>query len=161
MWVENRLWCDRCRRMTESGHWGRTRTSSVQCRWYRSGQIARTARTFNSQCDQLLCRWKTFVTVLDVLSFRCHSWQYLARWARSAVHSILEKVSAWRALQPAAMALTGRSLVYMLNNVRAKREPWGKPFTCLRQKLTSSPIWTWKRCSSSCTVWTHQGYDLR
>ena len=43
-WLENRLWCDRCRRMTESSHSGRTRTSSVQCRWYRSGQTARTAR---------------------------------------------------------------------------------------------------------------------
>ena len=43
-WLENRLWCDRCRRMTESSHSGRTRTSSVQCRWYRSGQKARTAR---------------------------------------------------------------------------------------------------------------------
>jgi len=44
VWLENMLWCDRCRRMTESGNWGRTRTSSVQCRWYRSGQTARTAK---------------------------------------------------------------------------------------------------------------------
>jgi len=57
--------------------------------------------TFSSRRDLLLCRWKTLVTVLDVPGFRRHSGQYLARWARSAVrvHSISEKVSAWRAQQ--------------------------------------------------------------
>ena len=51
--------------------------------------------TFSSQRDLLSCRWKTLVTVLDVLDFRRHSWQYLARWARSAVcMCISEKVSA-------------------------------------------------------------------
>ena len=41
--------------------------------------------TFSSRRHLLLCRWKTLVTVLDVLGFRRHSWQYLARSAISAL----------------------------------------------------------------------------
>ena len=33
--------------------------------------------TFSSRRDLFLRRWKTLVTVLDVLCFTCHSWQYL------------------------------------------------------------------------------------
>jgi len=43
--------------------------------------------------------------------------------------------SAYINLRP---RVTGRSLVYTLNNVQAKTESRGKPFACLRKELTSS-----------------------
>jgi len=95
----------------------------------------------------MLCRLKTLGTVLNMLGFRCHCWQYLARWARSAVKvlSISEKVSDWKAQQMSnaqinlRLSVTRRSLVYKLKNVGTRTEPCGSPFTCLRQELTSSP----------------------
>ena len=57
-------------------------------------------RTVSSLHDLFYASRKhlSLVTVLDVLDFRCHSWQYLATLA-VRVHSISEKVSAWRAQQ--------------------------------------------------------------
>ena len=102
--------------------------------------------TFSSRCDLLLCRWKTLDTVLDVLGFRRHSWQYLARWARSAVsvHSISEKVSAWRAQQMSSayinlrLRVTGRSFVYRLNK-RLEMIPLDRSCTTFYQLSTVKP----------------------